>query len=103
MQEKTRLAILGAGNIGTSIANGLVQSGRFVAEDITLTRRKVHLLDRLKEQGFIIQKDNLEAVRNSEIIIIAVEPQQIDGLLQGIGPELVSGRDTVISVVSGVR
>ena len=102
MQDKTRLAILGAGNIGTSIANGLVQSGRFVAGDITLTRRKVHLLDRLKEQGFIVQKNNLEAVRNSEIMIIAVEPQQIDALLKEIGPELEPGRDVIISVASGV-
>lgn len=102
MQRKTRLAILGAGNIGTSIANGLIQSQRFVAKQITLTRRNVQLLDKYKQQGFMVQKDNIDAVRNSEIIIISVEPQQIDGVLREIAPELAPDKHIVISVVSGV-
>ena len=102
MQDETTIAICGAGNIGTSIANGLTQSGRYAAERITLTRRKIHLLDEYKEKGFVVQKDNRTAVRNSEVIIIAVEPQQIDNLLEEIGPELIPERHIVISVVSGV-
>lgn len=101
-QIMTRIAIIGAGNIGTSIANGLVGSGRFLAENITLTRRKTHRLDDMKEQGFIIQKDNCTAIRNSEVIIIAVEPQQIDGVLREIAPSLAPGQHVVISVVTGV-
>lgn len=102
LKGKNRLTIVGAGNIGISIANGLIQSRHFVPEQITLTRRKIHLLDKFKQQGFVVKKNNLEAVRNSEIIIIAVEPQQIDGLLQEISSGLVSDKHIIISVVSGV-
>ena len=102
LKENTQLAIIGTGNIGTSIANGLFHSGRFDTGSIRLTRRKTHLLDKFKENGFIILKDNLEAVRNSEIIIIAVEPQQLDGVLKEIAPELQPDRHILISVVSGV-
>jgi len=102
VHKTTRLAILGAGNIGISIANGLIQSGQFTPYQITLTRRKVQLLDKMKEHGFIVQDDNLEAVKNSEVIIIAVEPQQIDALLQEISPELVVDRHIIISVVTNV-
>ena len=73
-----RIAILGAGNLGSSIADGLVESERFLPEDITLTRRRVHLLEAMKKRGFDVRKDNTEAVRNSDVIIIAVEPHQID-------------------------
>jgi pyrroline-5-carboxylate reductase len=99
----TRIAIIGAGNIGTAIANGLVQSGRFPAQDITLTRRRVHLLEPMKEQGFAVERDNRQAVSRAEVIVLAVEPGQIDGVLLEIAHQLAPGRHTVISVVTGVR
>jgi pyrroline-5-carboxylate reductase len=102
LDEVKRLAILGVGNIGTSIATGLVQSNLFRPHQITLTRRRSHLLEMLKEKGFVVDQNNLVAVRSSEAIIVAVEPQQINGLLEEIGPELVPGRHLIISVVSGV-
>jgi pyrroline-5-carboxylate reductase len=100
--DKRRLAILGAGNIGMSIANGLIRSARFSAENITLTRKRIHLLEKFKEQGFSIHANNSEAVKNSDIIIVAVEPQKINGLLKEIDPELVPQMHFLISVVSGV-
>jgi pyrroline-5-carboxylate reductase len=98
---KMRIAILGAGNIGTAIANGLVSSGRFRASEITLTRRKIHLLDEMRQQEFLVQRDNCEAVRQSDTIVIAVEPQQINGVLEEIGPELAPAKHVLISVVTG--
>jgi pyrroline-5-carboxylate reductase len=96
-----RIAILGAGNLGTCIANGLVESGRFSPESITLTRRRTHLLDPMKARGFDVRKDNTEAVRRSVVVLVAVEPHQIDGLLEEIRPHLVPGRHVVISAVTG--
>jgi pyrroline-5-carboxylate reductase len=72
-----RIAILGAGNIGLSIAKGLLHSGLFEPGKICLTRRRIHLLSSVEKSGIIITRDNTEAVRNCDIIIIAVEPQQI--------------------------
>lgn len=98
-----KTAILGAGNIGTAIANGLVSSRRFVAEDIILTRRRVHLLEPMKALGFTIEQDNQEAVRRSEVILVAVEPQQINRVLEEITPVLQPGLHLIISVVTGVK
>jgi pyrroline-5-carboxylate reductase len=99
--DTTHIAIIGAGNIGTAIAKGLIQSGRFPAEHITLTRRRVHLLQTMKEQGFVIERDNCQAVRSAEVIVLSVEPAQLDGVLREIAPELEPGRHIVISVVTG--
>jgi pyrroline-5-carboxylate reductase len=103
LNKDSRIAILGAGNIGLSIARGLLKSQRFVPGNICLTRRRIKLLSKMQDSGVIIEQDNARAVALSEIIIIAVEPQQIDGLLREIKPALRPGRHTIISVVTGVR
>lgn len=102
MNANTCIAIIGTGNIGASIAEGLVQSGSFAAKNIILTRRKTHLLDTMKAKGFRIEGNNLRAIDDAEIVIIAVEPQQFNKLLDEIGNRLIPGKHTVISVVSGV-
>ncbi len=102
MATERTVAILGAGNIGAAIGKGLVESGRFAAGSVALTRRKLHLLDDFKRQGFIVLGDNRQAVRDASIVIIAVEPQQINALLDEIRPDLNAERHLVISVVSGV-
>ena len=97
-----RVAILGAGNIGTAIAKGLVRSGRFKPEQITLTRRKIHLLEPFIREGYAATQDNARAATDADIVIIAVEPRQIMPLLSEIAPKLKSDRHILISVVSGV-
>ncbi len=101
LEKMTHLAILGVGNIGSSIASGLGQSDQFSPQHITLTRRKIHLLESFQQQGFLITAQNLEAIKYADVIIITVEPQQLDGVLQEISPELNPEKHIVISVVSG--
>jgi len=97
-----RVAILGAGNIGTAIAKGLVRSGRFKPVQITLTRRKIHLLDPFIREGYTATQDNAGAAEGADLVILAVEPRQIRLLLSEISPKLKSDRHILISVVSGV-
>ncbi|MCF7822708.1 MAG: NAD(P)-binding domain-containing protein [Candidatus Marinimicrobia bacterium] len=102
MKNFKNIAILGTGNIGMSIADGLLASNAMSAESITLTRRKIERLDKYKTMGIRTTTDNLAAVRTSQILIIAVEPGQIDALLAEISPELRQDYHTIISVVTGV-
>ncbi len=102
MTEKKRIAILGAGNIGTAIARGLVASGRFSTDEVTLTRRRLSLLEEFDKEGYVTLSDNKEAIRSSDIILIAVEPQQLNQLLDEIKGSFDEERHLLISVVSGV-
>lgn len=102
MREGYRIAVLGAGNIGTSIAKGLVQSGRFSPARIVLARRRTHLLEEFKNQGFEVTDDNLAAVASCDVLLIAVEPQRMNILLDEIAPAVDPERHRVISVVTGV-
>jgi len=102
LAEDIRIAILGAGNIGTSIAKGLAQGEHFSPGRITLTRRRLHLLEDFRAQGFEVTSDNLAAVRGADVVIISVEPQLVDTLLEEIAPVLDFDRHILISVVTGL-
>jgi len=97
-----RISIIGAGNIGLAIANGLVKSGLFGPGHITLTRRKTDRLEEYRTRGFIVSSNNLEAVAQNKIILIAVEPQQVDPVLDELKASLVPGKHALISVVTGI-
>jgi pyrroline-5-carboxylate reductase len=100
MTSKPRLAILGTGNIGRAMAVGFAGAGRFAPADITLTRRRLDRIQDLADRGFDVQGDNHDAVRRAGTVILAVEPQQLNPLLEEIGPDL-EPRHTVVTVVSG--
>lgn len=100
--DKKTIAVIGAGNIGTSIANGLVESGFKTPGEIILTRRKEHLLDDFKGRGFMVTKNNTDAVNKSDVVIVAVEPLQMVKVLKELSPALVPGRHVLISVVTGI-
>jgi pyrroline-5-carboxylate reductase len=98
----TKLAILGGGNLGRALALGWVGAGRLAASDIHLTRRQHEKLSDLAELGYKTGDDNGVAVRESDLIIVAVQPQQLDALLSDIAGDLESERHRLVSVVSGV-
>jgi pyrroline-5-carboxylate reductase len=99
--ENKIITILGSGNIGLSIAKGLVHAQLITPKKIILTRRNVELLKEFSLQGFSVSSDNKKAVVQSDIVIIAVQPQQLNDLLIQIKPSLKAKKHTVISVVSG--
>jgi len=96
-----RVAILGTGNIGGAIARGIAASGLVPAGSITLTRRSLDHLQTFAAEGFIIEQSNARAVQQSDLIIIAVTPRQLNALLNEIRGSLEPGRHTLISIVSG--
>ncbi|OGS38666.1 MAG: pyrroline-5-carboxylate reductase, partial [Elusimicrobia bacterium RIFOXYA2_FULL_69_6] len=87
--------------IGSSIARGLAASGRWNPADITLTRRRAELLESFRKEKFGVTSDNRAAVKRANIIILAVGPQQAEGLVKEIRPALKGGH-ILISIVSGV-
>ena len=95
------VAILGAGNIGRAIAEGLVASGLYAAENVHVTRRRAKRLADLAERGFRVSSDNRAAVGGSGTVLIAVQPQHLDGVLVEIAPALDAAHHVLVSVVSG--
>lgn len=100
MQDK-KIAIIGGGNLGTAIAEGLLLSGEVQASNLYVTRRRVDLLHHLKEKFVKVGSDNLSAVKRADIIILAVKPYQVVEILKSFA-ELLGPEKILISLVAGV-
>jgi pyrroline-5-carboxylate reductase len=96
-----RIAILGGGNLGLALARGWVRAGRFTAPQVHITRRQASRLAPLAAEGFTVGASSADAVRSADLVIIAVQPQQLDALFAEIAPVIDATRHRVISVVSG--
>ncbi len=97
-----KTGIVGAGNIGGAIARGLVRHGNYRAEDIMISRRKTEFLEPYQELGMNVTTENLELVKNSRLIILAVLPGQAEEVVREILPILNPEKHILVSVVSGV-
>jgi pyrroline-5-carboxylate reductase len=97
-----RIAILGSGNIGLSLARGLVKADYVQADQISLTRRNISSLAQFAGQGYKVSDDNAAVVAQADIVVLAVLPQQLNQLMEQISGVIDIGRHTVISVASGV-
>lgn len=97
-----KIAIIGGGNLGAAMAEGLVSSGFIQPGDLVVTKRNTISLRALEEKGVKISSNNAEAVAYADWIVLAVKPFQLKEVLSGILPQLDSKRHVLISVVTGV-
>ena len=97
-----KIAIIGGGNLGASIAEGLIQSEFSRPVEISITRRNPAPLSRFAEQGSMVHSDNRKAVKNAEIIILAVKPYNFADIIDEIKTTLDPKKHVVVSVITGV-
>ncbi len=101
-QSNKKITIIGSGNMGISLAKGLVKSGLYTASSITLTRRNCNLLAPFAAEGFTTLANNVAAVKDANIIVLAVLPQQVNTVLDEIKASINTKNQVFISIVSGV-
>jgi len=100
--KNKRIAIVGAGNLGTSLVNGLINSNNFSATNFSLSKRKTTSLSSFKEKGCTVTSNNPEAIENADIIVLAVLPQKMDEVLKELANSL-NNNQLIISLVTGVK
>ena len=99
--DKTKLAILGGGNLGTSLAKGMIASKQFGYDDIIMTDKRVSRISYLKSLGFRVTDDNKEAVSQAELMVMSVKPQQFASLSEEI-KDVLRPQHIVVSTITGV-
>lgn len=97
-----KIAIIGGGNLGTAIAEGLIQSGFSKPESLIITRRNPKPLQALEQKGCLVSNNNREALRFADLLILAVKPFQVDHILSELKTDFNSKRHVLVSVVTGV-
>jgi pyrroline-5-carboxylate reductase len=97
----TRIAVLGAGKIGEALLAGLLAGGHSADELMFIERhpgRAAELTARLGVAGV----DVATAAERSDIVVVAVKPQDIAPVLAGLAPALRPGT-LVVSLAAGLR
>jgi len=98
--DERRIAVLGTGRIGEALISGLLSSGWRRPEDIIASSRRPERVVELAERyGIATTMDNVEAAAGAALVVVAVKPQDIEGLLGQIGPA-ISTEQTVLSVAA---
>lgn len=82
--QKPKVAVLGAGVIGTAICDCLVSEGY----EVTATRRKIEKARGLENMGVRVISDNRVAASEADIVFFTVKPFQIIPLAMEVGDEI---------------
>ncbi|MCL1801205.1 MAG: pyrroline-5-carboxylate reductase, partial [Promicromonosporaceae bacterium] len=98
---RVRLAVLGAGNMGSALIAGAIRGG-IIDKDINFTSLDSEAAWRLVEGlGVIPVATNPQAVTDADLVIVAVKPKDVASVLAEITP-VISGNTVVISVAVGI-
>lgn len=96
-----KIAIIGAGNLGLSIATGILHSGG--ATTMYLTRRNLTPLQSFEAYGNVrLTSDNREAVAASDILIFAIQPGHFEAILESV-KDLLHDNHVIISTITGFQ
>lgn len=94
-----KIAIIGTGNLGLAIAKGILNSNG--ATHMYMTKRNPESIKEYEKYGNVTTtSNNQEAVKNSDILIFAVQPGHFEAILNDV-KHLFTENHVIISVITG--
>ncbi|GMQ27633.1 pyrroline-5-carboxylate reductase [Algoriphagus confluentis] len=102
MLNSQKIAIIGCGNLGTSIANGLLMKEDFDPKNLSLTKRNTSALAEFEAKGVHVHSDNKVAAKYADVILLGVKPYNVATILREIQPVLNPKKQLIISLATGV-
>lgn len=103
-REKNNMMItfIGGGNMASALIGGLLRQG-FNAQDMRVMEISVETRDTLaKKMGIAVFADAEVAMDKTDVIVLAVKPQQMAEVAKGLSKYLTT-QQLVISIAAGIR
>ncbi len=98
-----RVAVLGAGKMGSILLQAFLKENLFAPEQIRATVSHAEgALARSTQWGVEVSTNNCEAAEQADLILVAVKPFQVANLIAEIKPALTA-RKTVVSIAASVK
>jgi len=102
MPEKLTIGFIGAGKMATALAKGFLRAGLVSAEDLIASDSSAAARGAFeKETGARTAEENAAVVQAAAVLILAVKPDQVGGVLGEIRGAL-SPKQLVVSIAAGV-
>ena len=104
MSKYSKIGFIGSGKMAGAIIKGLLKTGFASANNITATQAEPDGIEEKSNSlgGIKVILDNKELVKNSDVIFIAVKPNQVLGVLEEIKP-FVTPEKLLVSIAAGVN
>ncbi len=101
--DQAMIGFIGAGNMGRSLAGGLLKSG--------WDRQKLVLADSSPEQrqvvgnllGLTVYANNNEVADRADVLVLATKPQQMRAVCKGLAPAVQRRKPLIVSIAAGIR
>lgn len=99
---KQRIAFIGGGNMGRSLIGGLLAKGADPAR-IVVADPYAPTLESLRAQYNVqTAANNADAVRDADVVLLAVKPQQLRNVVTELQEQLLRSRPLLISIAAGI-
>lgn len=98
--DSLKLGMTGAGNMAAAIMNNVIEKGLFLPQEIYAYDPDEAKLGRFTDLGVCGCASNAQVVSKADIIILAVKPQMIAGVLEEIRGE-IKGK-CLVSIAAGI-
>ena len=82
LENNMEIGILGVGNMGGAILNGIVSNGLYKKEDILLYIHSLDKLNQYKELGYNVTNDVEDLYKDTKIILLGIKPQMFEEVLK---------------------
>ncbi|HDL64982.1 MAG TPA: pyrroline-5-carboxylate reductase [Proteobacteria bacterium] len=97
-----KITFIGAGNMGEALIRGIIADGLFTPDAITAAEPDEARREKLEQELEInTTGDNREAVRGADIVCLAIKPQILDSVLEGISEDITEDH-ILVSILAGV-
>ena len=102
-QKPTVITFIGAGNMARSLIVGLLNDNANVV--LRVADPEQTQLDAIRQHFPQVATftDNLEAMQGTDVVVLAVKPQIMSDVAQGLAEQAQRGRPLFISVAAGIR
>ncbi len=101
MNDKPMIAFIGGGNMARALVGGLLRNDH-PAQRLCVADPDPAARAQLEGLGVCVAEDNRQAIEGAEVIVLAVKPQALAAVAQGLAPALRAAQ-LVISIAAGVR
>jgi len=101
--SKSRIAVLGAGKMGSILVKALIEKHRLSPQRLRATvAHESRMQDLSRKLGVMVTTDNLAAVKGADVIFVCVKPQVVQELMEQIRSK-ISAKQLIISVAASVH